>query len=154
MWAMSPTRNPSTPRAIWIAMSRASARESLIRSCRIDNSPAEIVALADGLPRSFFQFLALFGREDFERFVQHLFVQRPDALLMFFAQLDELLASPIVYLDREGEGVHNGFPFVYYVTAFDTLTGGESEARAFVEERLETYDRMWDGCGCKVHYLD
>lgn len=28
----------------------------------------------------------------------------------------------------------------------------EEEARRFIEERLETYDRMWDGCGCKVDY--
>ncbi len=26
-------------------------------------------------------------------------------------------------------------------------------ARAFVADRLETYDRMWDGCGCKIDYL-
>jgi hypothetical protein len=25
-------------------------------------------------------------------------------------------------------------------------------ARAFVDDRLETYDRMWDGCGCKIDY--
>ena len=25
-------------------------------------------------------------------------------------------------------------------------------ASRFVEERLDTYDRMWDGCGCKVDY--
>jgi len=28
----------------------------------------------------------------------------------------------------------------------------ESEARAFVRDRLDTYERMWDGCGCKVDY--
>jgi hypothetical protein len=28
------------------------------------------------------------------------------------------------------------------------------EAERFVEERLETYERMWDGCGCKVDYFD
>jgi hypothetical protein len=27
-------------------------------------------------------------------------------------------------------------------------------ADAFVDDRLETYDRMWDGCGCKVEYFD
>jgi hypothetical protein len=26
------------------------------------------------------------------------------------------------------------------------------DAERFVEERLATYDRMWDGCGCKVDY--
>ncbi len=25
-------------------------------------------------------------------------------------------------------------------------------AEAFVEDRLATYERMWDGCGCKVDY--
>jgi hypothetical protein len=24
--------------------------------------------------------------------------------------------------------------------------------RRFVRERLDTYERMWDGCGCKVDY--
>lgn len=24
--------------------------------------------------------------------------------------------------------------------------------RAFVEDRMATYDRMWDGCGCRVDY--
>lgn len=30
--------------------------------------------------------------------------------------------------------------------------GGEEQARAFIRDRLETYDRMWDGCGCKIDY--
>ena len=25
-------------------------------------------------------------------------------------------------------------------------------AEQFVRERLESYDRMWDGCGCKINY--
>ncbi len=25
-------------------------------------------------------------------------------------------------------------------------------AERFIAERLEIYDRMWDGCGCKVHH--
>ncbi len=28
----------------------------------------------------------------------------------------------------------------------------KAEANKFIDERLETYDRMWDGCGCKVDY--
>lgn len=27
-----------------------------------------------------------------------------------------------------------------------------TEARSFVDGRLETYDNMWNGCGCKVDY--
>ena len=26
-------------------------------------------------------------------------------------------------------------------------------ARAFVAERLALYDRVWDGCGCKIDYF-
>lgn len=26
------------------------------------------------------------------------------------------------------------------------------EAEEFIKQRLEIYDRMWDGCGCKVKY--
>jgi len=33
---------------------------------------------------------------------------------------------------------------------FDT----QSEASSFIEKRLETYERMWDGCGCKILYHD
>ena len=28
------------------------------------------------------------------------------------------------------------------------------EAEEFVNDRLETYDKMWDGCGCKVDYYN
>lgn len=28
----------------------------------------------------------------------------------------------------------------------------EEEVRAFVTKRFEEYERMWDGCGCKVEY--
>jgi len=31
---------------------------------------------------------------------------------------------------------------------------GAAEARTLVARRLETYDKMWDGCGCKVDYRD
>jgi len=28
----------------------------------------------------------------------------------------------------------------------------KKEAEEFIKERLEIYNRMWDGCGCKVDY--
>ena len=28
----------------------------------------------------------------------------------------------------------------------------KNEAEDFIKQRLEIYDRMWDGCGCKVEY--
>ena len=27
------------------------------------------------------------------------------------------------------------------------------EAELFVEKRLKAYERMWDGCGCKIDYF-
>ena len=30
----------------------------------------------------------------------------------------------------------------------------KDEADNFVRERLSTYERMWDGCGCKVKYYE
>lgn len=31
----------------------------------------------------------------------------------------------------------------------------QNEVKAFVDDRLNTYERMWDGCGaCKVDYYD
>lgn len=28
----------------------------------------------------------------------------------------------------------------------------KKEAEEFIKQRLEIYDKMWDGCGCKVEY--
>lgn len=30
----------------------------------------------------------------------------------------------------------------------------KKEAEEFIKQRLEIYDRMWDGCGCKVKYYE
>lgn len=30
----------------------------------------------------------------------------------------------------------------------------EKEAEKLIKERLDIYNRMWDGCGCKVNYYD
>ncbi len=32
--------------------------------------------------------------------------------------------------------------------------GDADRAEAFVRGRLEAYERMWDGCGCRVDYYD
>lgn len=28
------------------------------------------------------------------------------------------------------------------------------EAEVFLEKRMETYEKMWDGCGCNVNYYE
>lgn len=35
--------------------------------------------------------------------------------------------------------------------AFRRLAG-MPKADSFVKDRLETYERMWDGCGCRIDY--
>jgi hypothetical protein len=30
----------------------------------------------------------------------------------------------------------------------------KKEAEELINERLDIYNRMWDGCGCKVNYYD
>ena len=30
----------------------------------------------------------------------------------------------------------------------------ESDALRLVNERMEIYDKMWDGCGCKINYYE
>ena len=35
---------------------------------------------------------------------------------------------------------------------FARLLESPEAAAAFVDKRMEAYERMWDGCGCNVHY--
>lgn len=30
----------------------------------------------------------------------------------------------------------------------------KAEAEDLIKQRLEIYNRMWDGCGCRIHYYD
>lgn len=30
----------------------------------------------------------------------------------------------------------------------------EKAANKLIDERMEIYDKMWDGCGCRVHYYE
>ena len=32
------------------------------------------------------------------------------------------------------------------------LFSAENTAKNFLEERLRIYEKMWDGCGCKINY--
>jgi hypothetical protein len=34
------------------------------------------------------------------------------------------------------------------------IMSSRKEADELIKERLEIYNRMWDGCGCKVNYYD
>ena len=32
------------------------------------------------------------------------------------------------------------------------MVSSKSEGESFINNRMEIYDKMWDGCGCKVEY--
>lgn len=32
------------------------------------------------------------------------------------------------------------------------IVNSNSEGEIFINNRMETYDKMWDGCGCKIEY--
>lgn len=78
-------------------------------------------------------------------------------------QLDDLLASTEIIFERDT--LISGFIRIlkyqdYFITQETTdknkvvlrLYKKEEEARALVNDHLDTYDQMWDGCGCRVDY--
>lgn len=65
---------------------------------------------------------------------------------------DTLLAGRIRILTLEGrvlvqEQTTGGEVLIRQV-------GSEAAAQRLVDDRLATYERMWDGCGCKVRYRE
>jgi hypothetical protein len=77
--------------------------------------------------------------------------------------LDEILKSCEILLERDT--LISGFIRIlkykeYYITQETSdknelilrLYHTREEADALVGDHLETYDQMWDGCGCKVDY--
>ncbi len=75
-----------------------------------------------------------------------------------------LAASKQVREERPG----GGGPIRVLVTGDDVLVqetsdkgevvirrfDSEEDASRFVSDRLDTYDRMWDGCGCRIDYYE
>ncbi len=67
------------------------------------------------------------------------------------AEHDTRIAGPLLVV-RDGDGawaaVERPAPGERAVRPL----AGRKAADAFVRRRLDAYDRMWDGCGCKVDY--
>ncbi len=65
---------------------------------------------------------------------------------------DTLVAGDLLVVRWTGglAAVEEPGPGRRVVRRLDGLAG----ARNFVAGRLATYERMWDGCGCKVDYFD
>jgi hypothetical protein len=91
-------------------------------------------------------------------------VQRQAVLEISKGDLDELLkvastlrqeetgmAGPIrILLLRGRHIVQEGSPSGdFFLRKMDSMQAGDQ----FVDDRLALYERIWDGCGCRVHYL-
>ena len=90
-------------------------------------------------------------------------LQTQKVYLLPETQLEELLESCTVVLEKDT--LISGFiRILNYNTFFLTqeistkkeivlrLFKNRKDADALVYDHLETYDKMWDGCGCKVNY--
>jgi len=78
-----------------------------------------------------------------------------EALAEFFtvrAQHDTTVSGLLHIIEREGRTAAVEEP-----TRLERVVrplGDGQAVDAFVAKRLATYERMWDGCGCKVNYYD
>lgn len=83
--------------------------------------------------------------------------------LMSPAKLDDLLNSCEIIFERDT--LISGFIRIlkykdYFITQETTnknevalrLYDSREKADELVQDHLDTYDQMWDGCGCKVDY--
>ena len=67
-------------------------------------------------------------------------------------QDDTLVSGWIRILSVDGvvavqEEIPNGNVLIRWMPSLE-------EANRFVEHRLGSYERMWDGCGCRIDYFD
>ena len=90
-------------------------------------------------------------------------LKKVTAYLMSPLRLDELLKNVEIILERDT--LISGYIRIlkyeeYYITQETTdknevvlrLYETKEDAEALVMDHLDTYDQMWDGCGCKVDY--
>ncbi len=91
-------------------------------------------------------------------------IQKFKVFLMSPTKLDDLLKS-VDEIVLERDTLISGFIRIlrhgnFYITQETSdknevvlrLYKSKEEAQALVNDHLDTYDQMWDGCGCKVDY--
>ena len=97
--------------------------------------------------------------------MEKLLDEMQDKLVHFMspALLDDLLNSCEIILERDTliSGLIRILMYKNYFITQETTDKNEvilrlyptrEEAEALVADHMETYDQMWDGCGCKVNY--
>lgn len=92
-------------------------------------------------------------------------LEERNVILFPDTEIDQFLEGVIVKKELESKlGGKMRVVDYYGVLLFQEFTDkGEAavrkvnnmpEAESIINERLETYDRMWDGCGCRVDYYN
>ncbi len=86
-------------------------------------------------------------------------------LILPMENLDEILTQVSVLADKDtlmSDHIRlldwNGVILIQEISSKNELviriSDSIEQANKFVSERMETYERMWDGCGCKVNYYE
>ncbi len=92
-------------------------------------------------------------------------LQKQKLLILPKENLDEILNNGTVLEDKDtlmSDHIRiiklNEIILIQEITSKNELAVRIAEsieqAKHFVNERMETYERMWDGCGCKVNYYE
>jgi hypothetical protein len=98
-----------------------------------------------------------------DEIIEKLKKQKP--LILPLNNLDEILNQVLVIEDKDtlmSDHIRilkwNENILIQEVTSKNELSirivESVEDANRFVNERMETYERMWDGCGCRVNYYD
>ena len=89
---------------------------------------------------------------------------RAERILAVTAEAWRALADQFDEIERHATGVAGDLVIIRTPAGFAAverpnstqrvlrLLTGDIEVRQFVRQRMEQYERMWDGCGCKVDY--
>lgn len=68
------------------------------------------------------------------------------------AEVDTHMNKTIRLLNYRGDLIFQEYSFDGEI--FVRYMESREAADAFVEKRLDTYERMWDGCGCKINFRE
>jgi hypothetical protein len=94
-----------------------------------------------------------------------LSVKKKKYLIISEAELNELLSNSILIIE-ENTYISDKIRLLKFKeelilqekTTKDEylirLMSTKKDAEVLIKERLEIYNRMWDGCGCKVNYYE
>jgi len=128
-----PTQSPRTGRAR--ARARARARVSNSIDCSI------LIPVQELIERLAKEPIVVLDQTECDRLLESARVLREDDTTLAGAIRILATGDMIIVQERSPRGER-------YARAMPS----REEADRFVDQRLAIYDKMWDGCGCKVDY--